>query len=67
MNIGHVINLLFYFGVGGYFTLIGFGYVRAAKTEEEEKAWRDKYAKVLKVCGPGLLIAGVVELVIAIL
>ena len=67
MNIGSIINLLFYFGLGGYFTLMGFGFVRAGKTDEEDKIWREKYANVMKVCGLVLLLAGVVALVRAIL
>ena len=66
MSIGNIINLCFFFGVGGYFTLMGFGFVRACKTEEEEKVWREKYAKVLKVVGPCLVFAGAATLVIAI-
>jgi len=67
MSIGNILNLLFYFVVGGYFTLMGFGFVRACKTDEEERIWREKYAKVLKVCGPVLLFAGVVTLAIVVI
>lgn len=67
MSLGNILNLVFFFGVGGYFTLMGFGYVRACKTDEEEKIWREKYAMVLKVIGPCLFFAGAVTLVIIIL
>lgn len=67
MSVSDIINLLFFFGVGAYFTLMGFGFARACKTEAEEKIWREKYAMLLKVIGPCLIFTGAATLVIIIL
>ena len=47
---------------GIYGSLLGFKFVSISNDDERQRAWYEKFGKILKVCGPIVIIFGIAQL-----